>query len=71
MRRKVKQAVSWIEEFERKATQEVDRIDKVDSELGDEVKKLQEQITDIKDDQGVLTNSRKKIENLLKALNGN
>lgn len=71
MRKNVKKAVSWIEEFERKATLEITRIEKVDGKLEGEVDMLKEEINSIKGDQGILKLSKQKIQNLLKALNGN
>lgn len=70
MRRNVRKAVSWIEEFERKATSELDRISKVDNGIDTEVDDLRVKITDLNDNKKILATAKGKIDNLLKAMRG-
>ena len=70
MRRDVRKVVSWIEEFERKANSEIDKIIKVDAKISTEISDLQTKITDLNDNLKVLGTSKTKINNLLKAITG-
>lgn len=68
MRKDVKKAISWIEKFEQKAHEEIDRITHVDEGIEHEISDLKEQIVDLNSNQDTLVKAKKKIENLLKVL---
>lgn len=70
MRRDVKKAISWIEDVERKATSEIERIQRIDSNINTEVSTLQEKIAELKDNQKILNQAKTKIDNLVKMIQG-
>jgi len=70
MRKDVKKSISWIEKFERKATQELDRMNSVEDKIVTEVQDLEEQVRDLNENKATLQNAEKKVKNLLKAING-
>ena len=70
MRKDVRKAVSWIEDFMGKAAKEVERINSVRGTVVDEITDLQIEIKDLESDETVLVESKKKLENLMKVVNG-